>query len=280
MRCTANELLERMSERLRRREDRGRAVRPGLGHPHPAPDRRPDRSSITRRRSPPRRASPGGPTWTSAADRLTRLTATLSADPLSVAPAEVERADRLSPRDPARCRGHRRAPPRPRRSPRRVPRAAGAAGHRGRGCARRARGAAREDRGALGTRIARAAPRPRSRARPDRDPRRLGRLARGAPAPGRMDRPHPRAARRRAADPAAPTARRSRRATSSGRCSRPTRSRPARLGAIEDPELERIFTDAHEALYIAPTDLSVAAQLVRRYQERLNAPRPTKEAIR
>ncbi|MGN6868405.1 MAG: hypothetical protein ACTHMY_08385 [Solirubrobacteraceae bacterium] len=43
-----------------------------------------------------------------------------------------------------------------------------------------------------------------------------------------------------------------------------------RLGAIEDPAVERIFAQAHDALYTAPTDLAAAAQLVRRYQERLN----------
>jgi hypothetical protein len=54
----------------------------------------------------------------------------------------------------------------------------------------------------------------------------------------------------------------------------------SRVGAVEDPELERIFAQAHQALYTAPTDLSVAAQLVRRYQDLLNAPRPAPEAIR
>ncbi|HSC03224.1 MAG TPA: hypothetical protein VLC49_07890 [Solirubrobacteraceae bacterium] len=44
-----------------------------------------------------------------------------------------------------------------------------------------------------------------------------------------------------------------------------------RLGSIEDPGLERIFAQAHDALYTAPTDLAAAAQLVRRYQERLNS---------
>ena len=53
-----------------------------------------------------------------------------------------------------------------------------------------------------------------------------------------------------------------------------------RLGAIEDPELEQVFTQAHQVLFTAPTDLSVAAQLVRRYQEHLNAPRPASEVIR
>jgi hypothetical protein len=53
-----------------------------------------------------------------------------------------------------------------------------------------------------------------------------------------------------------------------------------RLGAIEDPQLEQIFAQAHEALYTAPTDLAVAAQLVRRYQELLNGPRPAEEVFR
>ena len=53
-----------------------------------------------------------------------------------------------------------------------------------------------------------------------------------------------------------------------------------RLGAIEDPELEHVFTQAHQVLFTAPTDLSVAAQLVRSYQELLNAPRPASEVVR
>ncbi|MGA8335998.1 MAG: hypothetical protein WB761_14730, partial [Solirubrobacteraceae bacterium] len=40
-----------------------------------------------------------------------------------------------------------------------------------------------------------------------------------------------------------------------------------RLGVVEDPELEQTFARAHEALYTAPTDLALVAQLVRRYQE-------------
>jgi hypothetical protein len=42
-----------------------------------------------------------------------------------------------------------------------------------------------------------------------------------------------------------------------------------RLGLIEDPRLERLFARAHEALYTAPTDLTLAAPLVREYQEAL-----------
>jgi hypothetical protein len=44
-----------------------------------------------------------------------------------------------------------------------------------------------------------------------------------------------------------------------------------RLGVVEDPELARIFTRAHEALYTAPTDLALVAQLVRRYQELISS---------
>ncbi len=40
-----------------------------------------------------------------------------------------------------------------------------------------------------------------------------------------------------------------------------------RLGVVEDPELEQTFSRAHKALYMAPTDLALVAQLVRRYQE-------------
>ncbi len=53
-----------------------------------------------------------------------------------------------------------------------------------------------------------------------------------------------------------------------------------RLGAVENPELERIFAQAHQALYTAPTDLARVAQLVRRYQEALSNAAPVREAIR
>jgi hypothetical protein len=42
-----------------------------------------------------------------------------------------------------------------------------------------------------------------------------------------------------------------------------------RLGHLEDADLAEIFERAHAALYTAPTDLADAAQLVRRYQQRL-----------
>ena len=54
----------------------------------------------------------------------------------------------------------------------------------------------------------------------------------------------------------------------------------ARLGAIEDPELERTFAQAHEALYTAPTDLGRVAQLVRSYQEMVSAAKSTREVAR
>jgi hypothetical protein len=44
-----------------------------------------------------------------------------------------------------------------------------------------------------------------------------------------------------------------------------------RLGLIEDPELSDAYVRAHEELYTAPTDLALAAQLVRRYQHALGA---------
>ena len=53
-----------------------------------------------------------------------------------------------------------------------------------------------------------------------------------------------------------------------------------RLGAVQDPELERIFAAAHQALYTAPSDLANAAQLVRRYQETLNGAARAPEVTR
>ncbi len=54
----------------------------------------------------------------------------------------------------------------------------------------------------------------------------------------------------------------------------------SRLGVVEDPEIGRIFAQAHEALYTAPTDLALVAQLVRRYQQMLSAAEPVPEALR
>jgi hypothetical protein len=53
-----------------------------------------------------------------------------------------------------------------------------------------------------------------------------------------------------------------------------------RLGAIEDPELEQVFAQAHRALYTAPTDLALVARLVRRYQEILGSTGQAPEVIR
>jgi len=53
-----------------------------------------------------------------------------------------------------------------------------------------------------------------------------------------------------------------------------------RLGVVEDPELAHLFARAHEALYTAPTDLALVAQLVRRYQERISAAGPVQETLR
>ena len=51
-----------------------------------------------------------------------------------------------------------------------------------------------------------------------------------------------------------------------------------RLGRVEDEELAAIYGRARDALYRAPTDLGLVAQLVRSFQERLDRPRPGQEA--
>jgi hypothetical protein len=53
-----------------------------------------------------------------------------------------------------------------------------------------------------------------------------------------------------------------------------------RLGVVEDPELEETFARAHEALYTAPTDLALVAQLVRRYQELISSSATAQETTR
>ena len=53
-----------------------------------------------------------------------------------------------------------------------------------------------------------------------------------------------------------------------------------RLGVVEDPELARTFARAHEALYTAPTDLALVAQLVRRYQELISSTATAQETPR
>jgi hypothetical protein len=53
-----------------------------------------------------------------------------------------------------------------------------------------------------------------------------------------------------------------------------------RLGLLEEPEVAEMFDAAHEALYRAPTDLALAAQLVRGYQQAINGPAAEAEATR
>jgi hypothetical protein len=53
-----------------------------------------------------------------------------------------------------------------------------------------------------------------------------------------------------------------------------------RLGRLEDRDAAQILRRAREALYHAPTDLSLAAQLVRSYQQALSGSTRTREAIR
>ena len=55
------------------------------------------------------------------------------------------------------------------------------------------------------------------------------------------------------------------------------RIKAVRLGRAEDPRLTRIFAQAERVLYTAPTDLAVAAQLVRGCQQALSEPMPTGE---
>ncbi len=52
-----------------------------------------------------------------------------------------------------------------------------------------------------------------------------------------------------------------------------------RLGVVEDPELEQIFARTHEALYTAPTDLALVAQLIRRYQELISSAGAVRETL-
>lgn len=52
------------------------------------------------------------------------------------------------------------------------------------------------------------------------------------------------------------------------------------LGLLEDPELQEIALEAQDVLYTAPTDLALAAQLVRRYQQSVNGSSPVPEVRR
>jgi len=52
------------------------------------------------------------------------------------------------------------------------------------------------------------------------------------------------------------------------------------LGMIEDPHLAAIYSQTHDALYTAPTDLELVGRLVRRYQETLNGTAAMQERTR
>lgn len=52
-----------------------------------------------------------------------------------------------------------------------------------------------------------------------------------------------------------------------------------RLGVLEDAEVAHAYTRAHAALYNAPTDLKLAARLVRAYQEMVNGSPSASEAV-
>jgi hypothetical protein len=54
------------------------------------------------------------------------------------------------------------------------------------------------------------------------------------------------------------------------------RAKAGRLGIVEDPDLLELFARAQEALYQAPTDLSLADDLVRGYQQRVLAHEATR----
>jgi hypothetical protein len=52
------------------------------------------------------------------------------------------------------------------------------------------------------------------------------------------------------------------------------------LGLIEDPALVEVFAQARDALYTAPTDLAAVGRLVRRYQQTLNGTPATEGELR
>ncbi len=55
------------------------------------------------------------------------------------------------------------------------------------------------------------------------------------------------------------------------------RVKAERLGRLEDPELQQSFAQAEDVLYNAPSDLALAAQLVRSFQCALTSPNPAPE---
>lgn len=55
------------------------------------------------------------------------------------------------------------------------------------------------------------------------------------------------------------------------------RAKANALGWVEDPELAELYVRARDALYTAPTDLAVAARLVRVYQQAISGPPAAEE---
>jgi hypothetical protein len=55
------------------------------------------------------------------------------------------------------------------------------------------------------------------------------------------------------------------------------RAKAADLGRLEDPQLEARYERAHRALFTAPTDLGVAAELVQAYREDLRGTGPARQ---
>ena len=199
-------------------------VRRRMGRADAARDRRADGRSTRRRRSRPGSASTAGATSTTRRAAVARLAASASADPLSTAPGDLDRLiDSLREiRRDLDAIG--RAPARVRRAARRRPRPARDARDDGRRGTRRARGGAGQDRGPDGARTARAAAIDLAAELDE-----IAALAR----PGHGEMPGTgwtawtsrteALLDERAAARCAPAGRRSRRATSSEPCSRPTR---------------------------------------------------------
>jgi hypothetical protein len=278
VRCTAAELLERMSEAF----DGVKAVVAQIGHAWDALTPRLTAARAALEQTQALAAANGEPGRTDlgeASDRLARLTATLSADPLSVAPDDVERLiDSLQAiqRDLEATGALRRDLDSRLGESRALLTQLHAAVDEGR--------AAHEE---LLVKIAV----PSAPAPPELTEDEDGELDKIAALAGAGDW---REARRRLDRWSARTRQLlddAKRILSANRAPIEARNqlralleayqvKAARLGVIEDPQLEQIFADAHQALYTAPTDLTLVAQLVRRCQEILTAARPEPEAIR
>ena len=219
------------------------------------------------------------PDLEAAGQRLTDLDATITADPLSVDPHEIDALARTIDQIRLGARGGRRAQARLRGADpaRRVRRSSSS------GSLRSELRAAHQE---LVVKISvPGAPRPprsttTARASSPGSPRSH------SAGPGR--RRAPSWTRGPSASPCATTrprgcsgqvAFRSRRATSCGRCSMPTRSRPSGSACSKTARSPTSYTRAQAVLYNAPTDLDLAAQLVRAYQEMVNGSPSSSEAL-